>query len=292
MKNIIIPKTVEEYNKDVLARALPEPLIQENDFYKRLIGWVIDHRTPILYTGDHASEYANFSINFNWLLLRDYSHTTIGAPNTILAMYALHEFTHMTYWLPTRLNELSAAQYADEFTESEYRASNETEILLHYRIPKLRARVFQDKRIVFDILKAQKVEQPSMQRLCNLRPVLIEDTILDTLFGHDPEDLAVMAGLKRFNGNRQWATERFAVIAPYFNASQLPLGSGLTHTEYEEVLGSYEPSLTQEQYEKNIIRNVGLGFAMCGLKLPKIASFNEAIAAAKTLEGHHAIVQD
>lgn len=291
MKNIIIPKTVEQYKADIFKRAFPEPLILENDFYKRLIGWVIDNRTPLLYEQDDASEYANFSINFNWLLLRNYSQTTIGAPDTILAMYALHEFTHMTYWLPTRLNELSSAQYADEFTESEYRASNETEILLHYRVPELRAQVLQGKKIVFDILKEQGIEQPSMQRLCNLRPVLIEDTILDRLFGDDPENLSLMANLKQFNGNREWATERFDTISNYFSDISLPLGSGLTHAEYESILGSYEPSLTQQQYEKNIIRNVRLGFAMCGKELPALNSLDEAIAAAEELEGQHAVVQ-
>lgn len=292
MKHIVIPKTVEDYKADIFKRAFPEPLILENDFYRRLIGWVIDHRTPLLYTQDHQSEYTNFSINFNWLLLRNYAETKIGTPNTILAMYALHEFAHMTYWLPTRLNELSASQYADAFSESEYRASNETELLLHYRVPALRSKVLQGKKIVFDILKEQDIPQPSMQRLCNLRPVLIEDTILDNLFGDDPENLALMTDIKRFSGNREWATARYEAIVPYFNDPSLPLGDGLTHAEYEAILSNYEPRLTQEQYEQNIIRNVRLGFAMCGLEIPTIKTFDEAAKKAEELEGHHAIVQN
>lgn len=291
MKHIIIPKTVQEYQADILKRAFPEPLITNNNFYRRLIGWVIDNRTPLLYEGDHDSEYTNFSINFNWLLLRDYQRTKIGQPHTILAMYALHEFTHMTYWLPTRLSEISAAQYGDEFSESEYRASNETEILLHYRIPELRSHVLQNTKIVFDILKEQGIEQPSMIRLCNLRPVLIEDTILDRIFGDNPENLALMASLKRFNGNRIWATARYNAIKPSFSDPVFPLGYGLTHTEYEDVLTHYTPQLTQEQYEQNIIRNVKLGFAMCGLTVPAITSFGQARKAAKELEGKHAVVQ-
>lgn len=292
MKNIFIPPTVEEYKADVLKRAFPEPLILTNGFYSNLINWVIDNRTPLLYDQDHPSEYINFSINFNWLLLRDYKNTTLGPPRTILSMYALHEFTHMTYWLPTRLNELTAAQYADEFTESEYRASNETEILLHYRIPQLRPKVLRGTKIIFDILKEKGIKQPSIQRLCRLRPILVEDTILDGLFGSDPEDKALVADLKRFDGNREWATTRFDVIAPYFQDSSLPLGYGLTHAEYETVLAKYTPTLTQQTYEENIIRNVRLGFAMCGMKVPKITTFIEAVTAARRLEGRHAIVQD
>jgi hypothetical protein len=290
MKHIFVPQTVEEYKRDVLKRAFPEPLITNNKFYNQLINWVMEHRTPLLYNQDHASEYANFSINFNWLLLRDYKDTTLGPPATILAMYALHEFTHMTYWLPTRLNELTAGEYAEEFTESEYRASNETEILLHYRIPELRGKVLQQQKIMFDLLKEKGVTQPSMIRLCHLRPILIEDTILDGLFGKGGKEL--INELKRFNGNQEWATARFEVIKPFFSHPSLPLGYGLTHTEYETAIQEYEPNFTQEKYEQNIIRNVRLGFAMCGQEIPKIATLEEARKQVKRLEGQHAIVQN
>lgn len=71
----------------------------------------------------------------------------------------------------------------------------------------------------------------------------------------------------------------------------VPQGSGLTNSEYEDVLRAYEPSLTQDRYEQNMITNVRLGFAMCGLPIPGITTFSDALTAASDLEGKHAIVQ-
>lgn len=280
---------MEEYRADFVARALPDATIRDHDFYRRLIGWVVDHRTPLLYEQDHPNEYTNLSINFNWLLLRDYTSTMLGAPETILTMYVVHELAHMTHWLPIRLGELSAGEYADQFTRSEYRASNETEILMHYRIPDLRPTVFRNQRIVYDVLRERGMLQPSMVRLCNLRPLFVEDTVLDGFFGDGDAEIA--ARFKKYAGNRAWARERFGAIREYFARTDLPQGDGLTNDEYEDVLRTYEPSLTQERYERNIVTNIRLGFAMCGLPIPEFGSIADAQAGAADLEGCHAIVQ-
>lgn len=290
MRNINIPRTVEEYQDDIAERAFPDERIRKNDFYRRLIGWVTDNRTPLLYEQDHTDEYANLSINFNWLLLRDYSKTKLGRSNTILTMYALHEYAHMTHWLPTRLNELSADEYADQFTRSEYRASNETEILLHYRMPELRDDVFPDMKIAADLIKERGVKQPSAALLNKIRPILVEHAELDFLLGDDPEAKEAIARLKQFDGNHRWSKDHFEQIRQYFVDDTLPQGSGLTDTEYEDVIAAYEPRLSQEQYEKNVIRNVRLAFGMIGEPIPEIASFDEALAEAKALEGRHALV--
>jgi hypothetical protein len=289
MRGIRIFPTAEEYVENFLARGLPEESIRANDFYRRLIGWVLDQRSPLLYEQDHPDEYTNLSINFNWLLLRNYAQTKLGPPQTILSMYVLHELAHMTHWLPTRFDELSAGEYADQFTRSEYRASNETEILIHFRIPSLRATVFTDQRIVSDVLRERGIAQPDMNRLCNLRPLFVEDTVLDGFFSGPDADIA--ARFKRYAGNREWARSRFGSIRQYFTELDLPQGSGLTNAEYEDVLRTYEPSLTQAQYEQNMITNVRFGYAMCGLAIPLLSSFSDAQAAAKDLEGQHAIVQ-
>jgi hypothetical protein len=275
MRDMRVFSTAEEYLAEFQARGLPEASITDNDFYRRLIGWVMDQRTPLLYQQDHPDEYTNLSINFNWLLLRDYANTTLGPPTTILAMYVLHELAHMTHWLPTRLDELSAGEYADQFTRSEYRASNETEILLHYRVPDLRARVFTDQRIVADVLLERNLAQPSMSRLCHLRPLFVEDDVLDGFFTESDSEMP--RRMKRYSGNRAWARERFLSIQKHFVDHELPQGVGLTNDEYEHVLRAYEPNLSQETYEANVRRNVGFGYAMCGLSIPTLRSLSDAI---------------
>jgi hypothetical protein len=289
VRGIRVLSTAEEYVADFTARALPDVSIRDHEFYRRLIGWVVDHRTPLLYEQDHPDEYTNLSINFNWLLLRDYSATTLGPAETVLTMYVVHELAHMTHWLPVRLGELSAGEYADQFTRSEYRASNETEILLYYRIPGMRSRVFQGQRIVFDVLCEREVAQPSMVRLCNVRPLFVEDTVLDGFFTGD--DVRIAERFKKYSGNRAWARDRFDALQQFFSRGDLPQGGGLTNDEYEEVLCAYEPTLSQERYERNVVANIGLGFAMCGLPIPDITSLADARVAARELEGCHAIVQ-
>jgi hypothetical protein len=290
MKNIGIPETAQAYQADIMERAFPDPRIAENDFYRRLIGWVIDHRTPLLYEQTHPDEYSNLSINYNWLLQRDYSDTTLGPPPTVQSLYSLHESTHMTYWLPTRLNEVTASIYAEQFTASEYRASNESEILVHYRIPELRTSVFPGVRLAVDILKGCGIAQPPAQALSQVRALLVERDDFDHLAGDDPDVRAELTRIKQFNGNRSWAMQHYQLIRDRFTDPSLPLGDGLTDAEYEATIGAYEPHLSQEKYEENVIRNVRFAYAMCDLQVPFIATFAQARHLAEALEGRHALV--
>ncbi len=291
MHAIEIPNTVEEYSAQVAERALPDEMLRNHDYYKRLAGWVMDVRTPLLYKQDHDDEYTNFSINFNWLMLRDYSHTTLGPTDTVATMYALHEMTHMTHRLSTRLDTMTAEEYAEEFTASEYRASNETELLIHYRVPELRGLVFQGTKIAVDILRERNIPQPPSALLQELRPIVVEHAALDSFFSASDDDKAILARYKSYNNNREWATERFSLIKPYFSGPEFPQSSGLSAKEYETAICAYEPNPDQARYEANVMRNVRFGFAMCGLAQPNIKTFQEARAAAVELEGQHAIVQ-
>jgi hypothetical protein len=290
MKNTYIPPSITEY-RELVDQVSPDPLIRDAPFYRGLANWVIDERTPIFYDQTHPSERDNFSINFNWMVRRDYSDTTIGPPETVQTMYAMHEYTHMTHWLPTRLDEVSADEYAQQFTGSEYRASNETEISIHYRIPELRSMILQGVRIAFDVLQEQGMARLSAAQLANLRPVVIEGETLDSFFSGSPQDREVLARLKGFNGNREWARNRYQVLRPHFMDATFPLGSGLSMEAYEPTIEGYESTITQEQYEHNMIRNVRFGFAMCGLPAPQLESFADAVAAARQLEGQYAITQ-
>lgn len=290
MKHITIPETAEAYQADIADRAFPDERIAGNDFYRRLIGWVIDNRTPLLYEQTHPDEYTNLSINFNWLLTRDYRDTSLGEPDTVASLYSLHEFAHMTHWLPTRLDEVSAEEYAEQFTSSEYRASNESEILVHYRMPDLRQSVFQGVRLAVDLMKARGVSQPSSRRLNLVRAALVEHDSFDHLVGETAEARAELQRIKGYNGNRDWARSHYAAIRDRFTDPSLPLGDGLTDADYETTITSYQPQLSQDRYEANIVRNVRFAYAMCGRGVPLITNFYQARAMAAELEGQHALV--
>jgi hypothetical protein len=290
MKQIVIPETAEAYQADIAERAFPNQDIAQNDFYRRLIGWIVDNRTPLLFEGTHPDEATNMSINFNWLMLRDYTDTKLGDPATVHSLYSLHEITHMTQWLPTRLDEVTAAQYAEQFTSSEYRASNESEVLVHYRIPELRGLVLPGTKMAVDIMKRRGIAQPPSHLLNQVRALLIESDTFDHAAGDDPDTQAELARIKRFSGNRQWATAHYDKIRSRFTDPSLPLGYGLTDAEYEPTIVSYEPHLSQAQYEANVMRNVRFGYAMCGLALPQIENFDQARRMAAELEGRDALV--
>lgn len=292
MRNIDIPPTAEAYQADIMQRAFPDQDIVQNDFYRRMIGWIIDNRTPLLYEESHPAEVPNLSINFNWLLLRDYEDSTLGEPDTMLSLYSLHEFAHMTHWLPTNLSEVTEAEYAEQFTGSEYRASNETEILAHYRVPKLRPKVFRGMRLAVDIMRERGIDQPPSQKLGTIRSLLIEYDDFDHLVGDGPDAQAELKRIKQYNGNRRWSSQHYTQIRDRFTDPSLPLGYGLTDAEYEQTISGYNPDLSQEQYELHVIRNVRFAYAMCGHEIPLITNFAQARELAVALEGQHALVTE
>jgi hypothetical protein len=289
MREIYIPETVEAYEADTTERLFPDERVVDHDFYRGLGRWVLAERTPLLYTPTHPEERGNLSINFNWLAERDYSDTTLGEPEAVATLYGLHEATHMTHRLPTRLSEVTAAEYAEDFTYSEYRASNESEIQVYYRIPELRELVFRGTTLAVDIMKQRGIPLQPMSLLNNERALLIEHSVFDRLVGDDPAAQEQLARIKRFNGNRTWAEAHYYAIRDRFDGYEWPQSHGLTDIEYEN-LAEYDQPFTQEQYEANIIRNVRFGFAMCNLQVPFITTFNQALEAAKDLENHHALI--
>jgi len=290
MKDIYIPECVDDYVADVTERVFPDERIAGNDFYRRLIGWVMDERTPLLYGQTHEGERTNMSINFNWLMTRDYTESQMGEEPAVRSLYGLHEATHMTHRLPTRLSEVTPGEYAEDFTASEYRASNESEIQVYYRVSELRDAVFPGACLAVDIMKARGVGQQPTHLLNQVRALLIEHDTFDYIAQGDPYAQKELARLKQFAGNRAWAREHYAHIYDRFADPALPQSSGLTDPEYEPVIASYEPQLAQNRYEANVIRNVRFAFAMCGLEVPLLINFQQAVEAAATLEGKHALV--
>jgi hypothetical protein len=145
-------------------------------------------------------------------------------------------------------------------------------------------------KIAADLMKERGIKQPSSALLGKVRSILIEHDEMDFLLGNDPEVIDALKRIKQFDGNRRWSGEHFMQIRDNFVDESLPQGVGLIDTEFEEVIANYEPQLTQEQYEQNVIRNVRLAFGMCALGIPIINTFEEARKAAKELEGRHALV--
>ena len=256
-----------------------EPLIAGHPFYRRLIQFVLDSKAPLFYVESDPVEYRNFSAYYHFVLdRRNY------ADETIRSMYFLHDFTHMLFYYPHDVSAVTQEEFDEAVILSEYAASNETEVLIHYRIPGLREKVFRDQRIFVDLLRERGIgQQPPVHSLLHLRKTLIERDVLDPFFFQDPRDLPVRSTLKSYAGNGAWCKQRMREIRRLKNPTEY-FYRFLTPVNYERVLSTYESAATQETYESVTLRNVRLAFELLGLDNPP-ATFSECIERIGELEG-------
>jgi hypothetical protein len=276
MKNIQLFKRKDAYEEFVFHEIFKEERIKYHPFYQKLIQFVLDAKAPVFYEQTDQSEYANFSAYYSWVLRRG------GYANpTMESMYFLHDFAHMMFDYPYDMSSVSEDEFNETVITNEYAASNETEILAHYRVPGLRASVLQDRRIFFDTLTEMGIKQPTVHQLLGMRRMLIETSSLDFLFPK-PEDQAVIAQLKSYSGNRAWCKTRFKQVVDlnpteYFFWALRPLN-------YERVLMNYQSTSTQENYERTVLKTVRIMCAVTGLEsLPK--RFEECFELINALEG-------
>lgn len=278
MRDVRLFPTRREHEAYVRDAVFAEPLLADHPFYSRLIRFVVDSRAPIFYRQSDPSEYASFSVYYNFILLRE--HYT---NRTLRAMYFLHDFAHALFYYPYDVGSMSQNEFDESLIAGEYAASNETEVLAHFRVPGLRERVFQDRRILFDVLAERGVAQPSAHALRTLRRALVETDDLDPFFFVKREDEPVRALLKTYRDNGAWCKRRFAEIRalPAPGEFFYPF---LGPTSYERAVATYESAAKQEDYERTTLRNVRLAFALLGIE-PRPRSFGECLERAGELEG-------
>lgn len=278
MRDLRVFPTKREYEQYVYGELVAEPLIAEHPFYRRLIQFVLDGKAPLFYRQSDATEFRNFSAYYHFVLDRE-TYTSA----TLRSMYFLHDFTHMLFYYPHDVSAVTQEEFDEAVILSEYAASNETEVLIHYRIPALREKVFQDRRILFDLLRERGVvTQPPVHSLLHLRKTLIERDVLDPFFFHDPRDATVRETLKSYAGNGAWCKHRMREIRRLQNPTEY-FYRFLTPANYERVLSTYESAATQESYETVTLRNVRLAFELLGLRNAP-ATFGECRERVRELE--------
>jgi hypothetical protein len=282
MKDIILIPTAREYDDFVLG--LFHPLILETPFYRKLIRFVVQCKAPIFYRQSDPSEHANFSLYYNFILIRE------SYANPVLrAMYFLHEFVHSLFYYPHDMTSVARDEFDRTVIEGEYAASNETEILAHYRVSGLREQVFQDRRIFFDVLRERGTPQPHATDLLFLRKGLIETDHLDAFFfGADPRNEPVKALLKSYRGNGAWCKKRFEETLRLRNPQEY-FYPFLTPANYERTILHFpdEPPderRRQDDYERIVLMNVRLMFELHGFTDPP-RTFADCKDAVRRLEG-------
>ncbi|MEO6327224.1 MAG: hypothetical protein ABIT01_13130 [Thermoanaerobaculia bacterium] len=278
MRDLRIFATKLAYERHVFTELVSDPLIAEHPFYRRLIQFVLDGKAPLFYLQSDPTEFRNFSAYYHFILDRE-TYTN----ETLRSMYFLHDFTHMLFYYPHDVSSVTQEEFEEAVISSEYAASNETEVLVHYRVPGLRERVFQDRRIFFDLLRERGVAQPPVHSLLHLRKTLVERDVLDPYFFQDARDAPVRETLKSYAGNGAWCKHRMREIRRLKDPTEY-FYRFLTPTNYERVLASYESTATQESYERVTLRNLRLAYELLGLANPPM-TFAEGLARANELEG-------
>jgi len=279
MKDIKLFKTRKEYENFVWGEIFTEELIARHPFYRNLIQFVMDARAPIFYYQSDPSEHANFSTYYNFDLIRE-----TYANKTLRSMYFLHDFVHSLFYYPYDMSSVSQEEFNDAIILGEYSASNETEILVHYRIPELRAKVFQDRKIFFDILKDRGVSMLGVQSLFQTRKLIIENDFLDPFFFVKPEDKPIRDLFKTYRGSRAWCKERYEASLKIINPTEY-FYEFLTPMNYERVIMSYNRGKhKEEEYQRIVLMNIKLAFTVLGFENPP-QSFRECFEKLSFLEG-------
>ena len=276
MKNIRIFRTKKEYMGFLTNEIFTEKLIANNEFYKKLIQFVIDHKAPLFYEMSDGLERNSFSSYCHFQPMRVYSHETIRT------MFFLHDFVHMLFDYPYDMARVSMEEFQEIMTKGEYVASDETEILIYYRIPELHKKVFIHERIFFDILKERGVKQPPLWALAKLRQQLIETDNLDAFFFTKTEDQEIKLWFKKWRINSMWNETRYLESLKVKNAERFQYRS-LTPYNYERTIENYEAIGGEAEYQKLVLSNIQLAFAIVGLENPP-TTFEECFEKIKLLE--------
>jgi hypothetical protein len=288
MRDLRLFERFADYEAYVREEVFADRRIPAHPFYDRLIGFVLDQRVPLFYDISDSAEHFAFSGTHNFQTLRAYDNPTLAS------LFYLHDFTHSLFFYPhdlggvrldpagvrldpggVRLDELTRL-----FVQQERVASNETEVLVHYRVPSLREALWPERRLYVDVLRERGVPQPDPVELLALRTRLA----LDDPFGdrHLRDDPDLREWFRRWRTKTPaWCRRRYARQLPYrvpvFPTRWMTVGS------YEAELRDYQPLRSQRRYEEQVLRNLAMGFALRGWDDPPLR-FAKAPDAVERLE--------
>ncbi len=277
MKSIRFFPTLSAYRAHMYETIVQTEIFKYHPFYRSLIDFIIDHRSPLFFEASEDFEFSHFTQYFNFVLIRgNYDNDFISD------MFFMHDFVHMIFDNPLNVHGYTFEYFCEIVNNNEWVASNETETLTYYRIPEMREKSL-PYTIMYDLLKHTDNKQPSPQYLLNLRKKIIFENSDEGLAGHENAD-KVFSYLRKFKENNQlWCKlwyDNFPKISKPYSERRLclPLLS------YEEILLNYKTINSEERYQQNILLNIKTALEMIGeTDLPQ--TFAECAEAVKRLEG-------
>lgn len=291
MKNFKFFPTLQEYRTYITTEIFTTPQFRDNVFYHGLIEFIIQHRAPIFFELNEDFEFSHFTQYFNFVLDRkDYYKN-----NFVRSMYFAHDFVHMLFRNPLRVGHMSFEEFCTILNMNEWVASNETETMTYYRIPGMREKSL-EYTILYDlfILMGQS-KKPTPAQMLELRRNILDgkQPNLVNELESQPGGSEVFAYLRKFKANNAaWCElwyKNFPRPANAFEA--FPYEDEEIYaplTGYETFLKHFNPDgpyNTEQNYRKNILKNVRNLVYLTGSKVPLPIHFDECEATLKSLEG-------
>lgn len=276
MRDLVFFDKKTDY-EDYLFDEIFIPEITDCTFYANLIQFIVDNRSPIFYNISDPSEHFAFSGAYHFETRRE------RYPNKVREnLFWLHDFTHLLFPYSHDLWTTSEEWFTEQFIRQERAASNETEVFAYYRIPGLREQIFEDETLYYDVLVAKgQTEKPAAIPFLEHRYKLVENDEFGEreLFDH-PEILRFFRQWRRLTP--KFVNQRYRSMAgirvPTFPWTRLSIDG------YEEAISNYTSTATQDDYERNIIRNLQMAYAILGWDDPP-QRWRHAPEAIESLEG-------
>lgn len=148
MRDLEFFKTKREYEDHIWNNVFTEPWVRDTPFYRNLVSYIIDMRTPIFYTVSDAAEHFAFSGAYYFETRRQRYPDSNREQ-----LFWLHDFTHMLFPYSHDVYEIPESLFLQDFWYQERIASSETEVMSYYRVPGLREKVFPDEKLWYDVIR-------------------------------------------------------------------------------------------------------------------------------------------
>lgn len=256
MRDLLFFDRKADYDDHLRNGVLAEVASWECPFYDNLIQFVLDNRAPIFYRISDPSEHFAFSGAYHFETMRE------RYPNKVReALFWMHDFTHLLFPYRHDLYDISERRFLQEFWYQERLASTETEILAYFRVPGLRERVFPDEKLWYDVLVERGWSKPDPFEFLGYRiDVQMNDVIGEAELGDHPEILQWVQSWR--NLTPKWVGQRYRSMA----GIRMPAIQSvrLNASNYEDAIGNYVSSATQDDYERQTMHNVHMAFAILG----------------------------
>lgn len=279
MRDLEFSTDQREYEARMWETVFTEPWVAGTPFYRNLVNYVMDHRSPIFYTVSDAAEHFAFSGAYYFETRR-----TRYPNKTREQLFWLHDFTHMLFPYAHDVYEVPESLFLDDFWYQERIASSETEIMAYYRVPGLREKVFPDEKLWYDVIRERGWAKPFPG--AKTRPdwpryrgdqkpmpdeflkyrirVQMEDFFGDHELGDHPEILKFVQQWRRLTP--KWISKRYRSVAGMrIEAPQHD--RNFTAGNYEGRISGYsgkgmrgDQRTRQERYERNIMANVRMAY--------------------------------